>query len=1020
MMDVPAPETDMQSVPGAEVSAAPGPRAVVAIGASAGGLDALERLFDGLPADTGAAYVVIQHLSPDHKSIMASLLARHTRMPVVTVEDEMELAADTVFLIPPATIMTLEGRHLRLAPKDRRVLSLPIDAFFSSMAAGFGSRAVAVVLSGTGSDGTRGVGAVHAAGGVAIAQDPRDARFDGMPRSAIATGFIDSALGIERIGPWIADYLIRRPRLGQLTGAERPDAATGVAVDDDRVAVGQFDGLEPAEALGRIVEILSLSGEVNFLDYKPGTVQRRIERRMGVRQVPDLTSYLELLTHDRTELACLRREMLIPVTSFFRDPESFAELAEKVIDPLVAQAAVGSTLRVWTAGCATGEEAYTLAMLFFDAFERAGRWPTLKIFATDVEPVNIETAAAGFFPETIAADLPTTFLERFFTTRGGQYTIRPEIRQTIVFARHNLLSDPPFTRMDLVTCRNTLIYFRPEAQERALRRMHYALRTGGYLFLGGSEALVQVQDDFSVMSARHRIWQALRPGAAPLTDRRAGLYVTPRPPRTRADNAPLTAVERGFATLSRSYAPPPALLVNSHHEILHSYGEVSRFMQMREGAASLEIGRMLVEPLLPVASALLFKSARLGEEAASDSIPLAEGVIGPDPTRLRLRVMPVKQGTDSDEGRLYILAFEPDEGVDDGISGIDIDREVGARIEMLEAELAMTRESLQAMIEELETSNEELQATNEEMMASNEELQSANEELQSVNEELNSLNAEYQEKIDLLNRSNADLDSLTEIMAMSTIFVDSELTVTRFSPDAAELFRIRDVDVGRPLGDLTHRLDYPALLDDLRRTLQGQSRTEREVSGLNGRHYLVRMLPYRVPSSSAQGAVVTFVDITQTRNLQLLQAVIDGLAEHVAVLDGQGDILLVNAAWTRFATDNGDPALAHTGVGTNYVGRCDIGEGAVDSSYAKRAVEGIRSVLTGKQRHFTMEYPCDAPGLPRWFVMHARPLDGARGGAVVSHIEITRWHSQTEAQGAAGSAGPEPDAPEADGGAPRA
>ncbi|XZQ30193.1 chemotaxis protein CheB [Rhodobacter capsulatus] len=322
MMDVPAPETDMQGGQGAAASAAPEPRAVVAIGASAGGLDALERLFDGLPADTGAAYVVIQHLSPDHKSIMASLLARHTKMPVVTVEDEMELAADTVFLIPPATIMTLEGRHLRLAPKDRRVLSLPIDAFFTSMAAGFGSRAVAVVLSGTGSDGTRGVGAVHAAGGVAIAQDPRDARFDGMPRSAIATGFIDSALGIERIGPWIADYLIRRPRLGQLTGAERPDGATGVAVDDDRVAVGQFDGLEPAEALGRIVEILSLSGEVNFLDYKPGTVQRRIERRMGVRQVPDLTSYLELLTHDRTELASLRREMLIPVTSFFRDPDS--------------------------------------------------------------------------------------------------------------------------------------------------------------------------------------------------------------------------------------------------------------------------------------------------------------------------------------------------------------------------------------------------------------------------------------------------------------------------------------------------------------------------------------------------------------------------------------------------------------------------------------------------------------------------------------------------------------------------
>ncbi len=970
------------------------PQAVVAIGASAGGLDALERLFSGLPANTGAAYVVIQHLSPDHKSIMASLLARHTKMPVVTVEDEMALAADTVFLIPPATIMTLEGRHLRLAPKDRRVLSLPIDAFFTSMAAGYGNRAVAVVLSGTGSDGTRGVSAVYAAGGVAIAQDPRDARFDGMPRSAIATGFIDSALPIERIGPWIADYLLRRPVLGTAAGRQ------GRAEPEAEPLGGQFIGLEPQEALGRIVEILSLSGEVNFLDYKPGTVQRRIERRMGVRQVPDLATYLELLMQDRAELSALRREMLIPVTSFFRDPETFAELSERVVDPLVAEAAVGATLRVWSAGCATGEEAYTLAMLFFDAFERAGRWPTLKIFATDVEPLNIEQAAAGFYPETIAADLPSTFLERFFTPRGGQFVVRPELRQTIVFARHNLLSDPPFTRMDLVSCRNTLIYFRPEAQERALRRMHYALRAGGYLFLGGSEALVHVQDDFTVLSARHRIWQALRPGSAPLTDRRVGLYVTPRAPRARAgETRPQTAVERGFAKLSQLYAPPPALLVNGRHEILHSYGDVARFMQMREGMASLEIGRMLLDTLLPVASALLFKAARLGEEAASDPLHLAEGAAGPLPVWLRLRVVPVGNAQDpvAEDGRLYLLTFEPVETENDEAPAVDIDREVGARIEMLEAELAMTRESLQAMIEELETSNEELQATNEEMMASNEELQSANEELQSVNEELNSVNAEFQEKIDLLNRSNADLDSLTRIMALGAIFVDAELRVTRFSPDAAELFRIREVDIGRPLGDLTHRLDYPALLDDLRRTLRGQARTEREVSGLNGRHYLVRMLPYRVPSSAAQGAVVTFIDITQTRNLQLLQAVLDGLAEHVAVLDAKGDILMVNAAWTRFAAENGDPALAHTGVGVNYVSHCDLGEAALDCDYARRAVAGIRAVLSGKRGHFSLEYPCDAPNQPRWFVMHVRPIDSPMQGAVVSHIEITRWHEATAA-----------------------
>ncbi|PTV95501.1 two-component system CheB/CheR fusion protein [Rhodobacter aestuarii] len=973
-----------------------GPQAVVAIGASAGGLDALERLFSGLPSDTGAAYVVIQHLSPDHKSIMASLLARHTKMPVVTVEDEMALAPNSVFLIPPATIMTLEGRHLRLAPKDRRVLSLPIDAFFTSMAAGYGDRAVAVVLSGTGSDGTRGVSAVHAAGGVAIAQDPRDARFDGMPRSAIATGFIDSSMNIDRIGPWIADYLVRRPALAAAAAADAADGPK-TGADSKSALPRQFEGLEPQEALGRIVEILSLSGEVNFTDYKAGTVQRRIERRMGVRQITELSSYLELLTQDRAELATLRREMLIPVTSFFRDPESFAELSERVIEPLVAEAAVGSTLRVWSAGCATGEEAYTIAMLFFDAFERAGRWPTLKIFATDVEPVNIEQAATGFYPETIAADLPSTFLERFFTPRGGQFVVRPELRQSIVFARHNLLSDPPFTRMDLVSCRNTLIYLRPEAQERALKRMHYALRPGGYLFLGGSEALVQVQDDFTVLSARHRIWQAQRSGSAPLTDRKTGLYVNPRPPRSRSENAPQTAMERGFAALQKAYAPPPSLLINARHEILHSYGDISGFMKLREGVATLEIGRMLIEPLLPVASALLFKAARLGEEAMSDPLHLAEGVAGPEPFWVRLKVMPVaaQQEAVADDVKLYLLSFETVPSDEDDVPAIDIDREVGARIEMLEAELAMTRESLQAMIEELETSNEELQATNEEMMASNEELQSANEELQSVNEELNSVNAEYQEKIDLLNRSNADLDSLTRIMAMGAIFVDADLRVTRFSPDAVDLFRIRDVDIGRPLGDITHRLDYAALLDDLRRTIKGQTRTEREVTGLNGRHYLVRMLPYKVPSSAAQGVVLTFVDITQTRNLQLLQAVIDGLAEHVAVLDHKGDIMLVNAAWTRFAAENGDPGSEHTGVGVNYVGHCDLGDTAIDSGYATRAVDGIRAVLQGRLSRFSLEYPCDAPDCPRWFVMHVRPLDDPIQGAVVSHIEITRWRENS-------------------------
>ncbi|SIS82190.1 CheR family methyltransferase [Phaeovulum vinaykumarii] len=963
----------------------PPPDVIVAIGASAGGLDALERLFDGLRPDTGAAFVVIQHLSPDHKSIMATLLGRHTAMPVVTVDDEMVLVPNTVFLIPPATIMTLEGTHLRLVPKARHKLTLPIDEFFRSLAEGYRERVVSVVLSGTGSDGTRGLVAVHERGGLTLAQEPRSARFDGMPRSAIASGVVDFVLDIDSMGGWISERLAA----GQPLGEDEPPAPKEAAVARPQQTL---DGLGVQARFERIVEILTLSSNINFLDYKPGTVHRRIERRMGVRKSPDLAAYLKLLSEDRTELAALRREMLIPVTSFFRDPEAFEELREKVIDPIVQAVPAGGTIRVWTAGCATGEEAYTLAMLFLDAFERAGRWPFLKVFATDVESANIEHAAAGQFSTAIEDSVPASFRERFFVQRGEHYDVVPELRQAIVFARHNLLTDPPFMRMDMVSCRNTLIYLRPEAQERALRRMHYALRPEGYLFLGASETLVQVQDDFRVLSARHRIWQALRSGSAPAMDRRANPNaVLTGKARERKLGAPVTAVERGVNALSRAYPPPPSVLLNQRHEILHTYGDIGPFLHLREGTASLEVARILVEPLVPVASALLFKAARLGEEVFSEAMVVQARPDG-HPMATRLRALPVAPlPNDDDEGPLFLLAFEPSEVVGGDVPVVDIDREVSERVELLESELAMTRENLQAMIEELETSNEELQATNEELMASNEELQSANEELQSVNEELNSVNAEYQEKIDLLNRSNADLDSLTKVMAMGAIFLDADLSLMRFSPDAVDIFQMRDVDIGRPLSDLAHRLDYPDLFEDLRLTLREHRRIEREAAGLNGRHYLVRMLPYRVPSSSRQGVVATFVDITQTRNLLFLQSIIDGLAEHVAVVDEQGSILLVNAAWNRFALENGDEDLCGTGVGKNYLVSCDVGGTVPDREFAQRAADGIRAVLERRVGHFTMEYPCDAPDKPRWFVMHAKPLETPVRGAVVSHVEITRW-----------------------------
>lgn len=968
---------------------------VVAIGASAGGLDALEKLFASLPDHSGAAFVVIQHLSPDHKSMMASLLARHTQMPVVMMEEDVPIAPDHVFLIPPGSIMHMDGDWLRLTPKSPRSLVLPIDVFFQSLATHRGDHAVGVVLSGTGSDGSRGAGAINEAGGFLLAQDPESAKFDGMPRSVIATGLVDSILPIELLGGRILAHIRNQPP---------PRDSIGSAPHDHSLSMG------PDAALSGILHLLMQLGGINFEDYKPGTVMRRIERRMAVHQIPSIEGYLSLLHKDRTEVLTLRREMLIPVTSFFRDSDSFDALMEHVVQTIVAGKEAGQTIRVWCAGVSTGEEAYSVAMLFLEAFEKARRWPSLKVFATDVEQLNIDTAAAGTYPESIMAEVSPQQLERFFTRKSNQFMVKSDLRQCIVFAKHNMLSDPPFTRIDLMVCRNALIYFRTSAQERALRRMQYALGSEGFLFLGSSESLGELQRDFQAVSQRHKIWKLVRPTSLPLEINRAmgsgsGLQATVRrpigtPPNSRYGRG---KVEQGFATLVKAFGPPPAILVNRSHEMLHAYGEVHPYLHIREGQASLDINRMLPPSLLPVAAAVLFKSARENASAVSDVVRLSlPPALGEDDSatpklHLRLSAWPVGE---VDGEHLTLLAFETVRATDrlEARTPVNVELESSERIEVLEHELAATRESLQATIEELETSNEELQAINEEMMASNEELQSSNEELQSVNEELNTVNAEYQEKIDILNRLNADLDSLTRVSSSGTVFVNDKLHLTRFSPEAAQIFRLRSTDVGRPLGDLTHALDYPMFMDDLGMALDSGNPIEKDVLGPQNRYFLVKMQPYRVPSSEGRGVVISFVDMSSVHELTRLQAILDAMSTHIAVLDESGRITMVNQAWNAFAMDNNQPNVKLTSEGVNYLAVCERASGP-DSSYAQRAAEGLRQVLNGDAANFRMEYPCNGNGKKRWFVMHVNAFAtnepdtrrASRRGAVVSHVDITHW-----------------------------
>jgi two-component system, chemotaxis family, CheB/CheR fusion protein len=953
---------------------------VVCIGASAGGLDALERFFKACLADSGAAFVVVQHLSPDHKSMMNNLLARHTQMPVIVVEDDMPIEANHVYLIPPGTIMHVSAGHLHLTPKNPRGLTLPIDIFLSSLADVFASRAVGVILSGTGTDGTRGAVAINAAGGFLMAQEPESAKFDGMPRSAIATGVVDAILLAEDLPGRLIAHIRNLP----------------YEEVQESVKVISYATMTQDEVLGAIMQLLHQIGGIDFADYKPATVLRRIERRMQVRHTPELYQYLDLLENDRGEVITLRREMLISVTSFFRDPDTFAELAEKVISPMVAQKQASDPIRVWAAGIATGEEAYSIGMLFIEAFERERRWPHLKIFATDVDQQCVETAGIGQYPESAAAEVSAERLERFFVKKGDSFIVKNELRQCVVFARHNLLADPPFTKMDLVACRNTLIYFKSAAQERALRSLQYAINQGGALLLGPSESLAAVTEGLQTISAKHKLYRRKGPMAFPMLHQKGGAG-TARVPlakavpgaKGRGRLSDSRVSDAGVSALLSRFAPP-AILVNDNHEAVHLYGDVTPYLQSKEGKASLELTRMLPDALTPIAAALLYKSARDQCSLVSDRVQVT--LHGGARRTLRLSVHPVENAGDE---RLILLCFEVDPAKSEPeVEPVNVDAETMARVNILERELAATRESLQSTIEELETSNEELQATNEELMASNEELQSSNEELQSVNEEMSTVNAEFQEKVLLLNRVNADLEGMAKAAGVATVFVDDQLHVTRFSPDATQLFKLRESDVGRPLDDFSHVLRYPDLMEDLRNTLRTERMVEREIAILDQtRTYLVRILPYLVPSTTLRGAVATFVDVTAYHDAKRLQAIIDALPEHIAVLDHMGTIVLVNAAWRRFAQANGDEALKFCGPGSNYLGACKT-DHEEDGGIASAALRGVRSVLEGTLPLFSLDYPCHSPTEERWFVMNVAPVAGKDFGAVVSHINITNWHKR--------------------------
>lgn len=943
---------------------------IVGIGASAGGLEALQRFFDAVPGDSDLAYVVVQHLSPVHKSLMVDLLAKHTAMDVVQATDGVPVERNTVYLLPPAKHLSIEDGRLRLTAKDAGSgMSLPIDIFFTALANDQGPLAMGVILSGTGSDGTRGVLAIKSAGGFAAVQNPETAQFDGMPRSAIATGQVDVTLPPDALPPKLIEHSRRALARARPVTAKRRDGAP--------------------DPLAQIVAAIRSVTGVDFSHYKLATLLRRIERRMHAANMESMDDYAALLRRNSAEAVNLYKEMLIGVTRFFRDESAFKVLADKVVPPLLNNRSSTDIIRVWVCGCATGEEAYSIAILFAEAQERLGRTFDVKVFATDIDQDSIEHASLGEYPRSIAEDVSQERLARFFTLRGDTYVVSRDIRRMVVFAVHNIMRDPPFTKIDLVSCRNLLIYMDQPLQRKVLSLFQYALRQSGFLFLGTSETLGDLQTEFHTVDGRNKLFQSLRAGSYRLS--RLLVPTVAAPLARHGDETTTHAMEEGAAideaigTLMKAYVPP-CLLVNEQMNIMHVFGDASSILRVPAGDATLNALKLLPSSVAMVTGTALNRAFRSGEEFALSNIPVKdrEGVAS-----ISLRVKPFVARKTGRRFALVLLdrASTPPPVPD---SDFDLNADAAERIRGLEQELMSRGENLQATIEELETANEELQATNEELLASNEELQSTNEELQSVNEELYSVNAEYQAKVEELTEITNDLDNLLRSTEIGTVFLDGDFVIRRFTPAAANFINIIPRDVGRSITHLSTNIDYPDFLADIRAVFENHQPIERHVRVRNGRWILTRILPYLTDKNQVAGVVVTFVDVTAAKEAEeRLQIVLDSLPEHIAVTDHSGAIVTVNAAWRDFAERNGSSALDRCGVGTNYLDVCATKEGAEGEEIARAVHEGLHRILAGNLSHFTIEYPCHSPTELRWFLMHAVRLNDSTGGVVVSHIDIT-------------------------------
>ncbi|MBF0384165.1 MAG: PAS domain-containing protein, partial [Magnetococcales bacterium] len=866
---------------------------IVAIGASAGGLEAYERFFKNVPSSSGMVFVLVQHLDSEHKSILAQLIARYTTMKVTQVEDGTKVQPNCVYVIPPDRDLGIFHDTLYLhEPTQPRHHRLTIDTFLRSLAEDAKERAICIILSGTGSDGTHGLKSIKEAGGVVMAQEPNSAKFDGMPVNAIQTGLVDFTLPPEEMPGKLASYLQHRNLNIQTTAM---------------VPVG--DNIK--EELQKIFLILRSNVGHDFSQYKENTILRRVHRRMAINQMDSIADYIMLLQKNRGESSTLFKELLIGVSSFFRDTEVFELLESKIVPGLLANRSSDQTIRIWVPGCATGEEAYSIAILLQEQMEALNSQFNVQIFSTDLNKIAIETARRGIYPNTISAEISQDRLKRYFTKNGNNYEINKKIRDMLVIAEQNLIKDPPFSSLDLISCRNLLIYFGASLQAKVLPVFHYALKPNGHLLLGTSETTGSNSHLFKVINRKLKLYQRksifmhdkkqFEPPKIP-TFKEPPVAFSLESDKIELDLELKVAMDNFLLTQHT----PACVIIDENYEIKYIHGRTGKYLEANQGKASLNILKQARKGLLPDLTTAVRKVKTEGRAVRYEGLKV--GVNG-GVQHINLMVEPI---SDLPELASYKAVLFEDIGqiqkehlAKPMVTTGDKDK----RIAELEKELRSAREFLQTTIEELESSNEELKSTNEEIQASNEELQSANEELetskeegQSINEELTTVNSEYQEKINELSKANDDMANYMASTDVGVVFLDLDLHVRRFTPRISEFINLIPSDIGRPLSHIVTNLSYESISNDANKVLEDLVPIEVEVKTKSGQWFNMRVNPYRTLENVIDGVVITFVDITNIKKqaeLNRLAVVVKDSYDAITVQDFSGFITAWNPGAER-------------------------------------------------------------------------------------------------------------------------